>query len=177
MDCDVRHAMADSSSSSFLPSSPFRDGFRKLRRVFELYEQYPNVPADQEPNWGLNSADVIFFFELFYGFFNFHCHFLFWDFRKPCHSATIFHCQKKKLAVRGCSNVYLLIFYSQNTLTTWKTNGMCTDGPRKAATREHDPWTTVGHSREFSGLLPSSHSLFLFSSLQFSSPFLFLESS
>ena len=61
MECDVKHAMADSSSFFLLPSSPFRTGFRKLRRVFELYEQYPNLPADQEPNWGLNSADVIFF--------------------------------------------------------------------------------------------------------------------
>jgi hypothetical protein len=45
--------------------------------VFELYEQYPNLPADQEPNWGLNSADVIFFFIfilwfLFFGSFGSH---------------------------------------------------------------------------------------------------------
>lgn len=165
--------MADSSFFFLLPSSPFRDGFRKLRRVFELYEQYPNVPADQEPNWGLNSADVIFFFKLFYVFF------FFLDFRKPCHSATIFHCQKKKLAVRGCSNVYLFIFYSQNKLTTWMSNGMCTDGPRKAARSmsRGQRWVTLESSRVFYEVLTLFFSSLLFSSLQFSSPFLFLESS
>lgn len=110
---------------------------------------------------------------------NFLFFYFFWIFASHVTVPPFFTAKNKKLAVRGCSNVYLFIFYSQNKLTTWMSNGMCTDGPRKAARSmsRGQRWVTLESSRVFYEVLTLFFSSLLFSSLQFSSPFLFLESS
>ena len=102
MECDVRHAMADSSSSLFfLPPSGM-----DFASSHECLNFTNNIQTSLQTRSPIGASILLmsyFSFILFYGF-------IFLDFRKPCHSATIFHCHKKKLAIRGCSNNYLLIF-------------------------------------------------------------------